>query len=224
MKWADPFWIGQPSAIAVRLWETFADGDMFAHAGTTLFHACVGLLASLVVGVPVGILFAQAPFVGATLEPYVLGIYSLPRVALAPLFILWFGIDSLSKIMMAFSMVVFVVILNTYEGVRGVDRDLIDMLRTMRAPRRYVLRRVVLPSIVPWVFASLRVGVGLALVGAVIGELVGANRGLGWYVSYAAGRVDITGVFSGLVVLGALGIGLNVVVTSIEKRLSHGRV
>jgi NitT/TauT family transport system permease protein len=217
----DPFWIGEPSAIAVRLWNVFVEGDMLTHTGVTLGHAVAGLLASLIVGVPVGILFAANRFVAATLEPYFLAFYSLPRVALAPLLILWFGIGSLSKIMMAFSMVVVVVILNTYEGVRSVDRDLLDMLRAMRASRAYTLRKVLLPSIVPWVFASMRVGIGLALVGAVIGEQVGANRGLGWYVELAAGRIDIVGVFTGLVVLAILGMSLNAIVKAIEGRLAY---
>ena len=217
----DPFWIGEPGAIAVRLWNVFVEGDMLTHTGVTLGHAVAGLLASLIVGVPIGILFAANRFVAATLEPYFLAFYSLPRVALAPLLILWFGIGSLSKIMMAFSMVVVVVILNTYEGVRSVDRDLLDMLRAMRASRAYTLRKVLLPSIVPWVFASTRVGIGLALVGAVIGELVGANRGLGWYVELAAGRIDIVGVFTGLVVLAILGMSLNAIVKAIEGRLAY---
>ena len=217
----DPFWIGQPSTIAVRLWEVFVEGDMLMHTAVTLAHAVAGLLASLIVGVPIGILFAANRFAAATLEPYFSAFYSLPRVALAPLLILWFGIGSLSKIMMAFSMVVVVVIQNTYEGVRSVDRDLLDMLRAMRASRAYTLRKVLLPSIVPWIFASLRVGIGLALVGAVIGELVGANRGLGWYVEYAAGRIDIVGVFTGLVVLATVGMSLNALVKAIEGRLAY---
>lgn len=219
----DPFWIGKPSAIAERLWTETAHGDMIGHTSITLYHAVAGLLLSLVVGVPIGVLFALRPAVADTVEPYFLGFYSLPRVALAPLFILWFGIGSISKIMMAFSMVVFIVILNTHEGLRGVDRDLVDMLRSMRAKRLYTLRKVLLPSIVPWIFASIRIGVGLALVGAVIGELLGANRGLGWYVEHSAGRVDIIGVFSGLVVLALLGMALNEVVKAIESRMTKGR-
>ncbi|MBX9845896.1 MAG: ABC transporter permease [Xanthobacteraceae bacterium] len=221
--WVDPFFIGRPSAIAVRLWETFVHGDMLTHTGITLFHSVVGLLLSLLIGVPIGVLFAAKRSVADTVEPYFLGFYSLPRVALAPLFILWFGIGSISKIAMAFSMVVFIVILNTHEGLRGVDRDLVDMLKSMRASRLYLLRKVLIPSIVPWIFASLRVGIGLALVGAVIGELLGANRGLGWYVEYSAGRVDIIGVFTGLVVLGVLGMALNEIVKAVENRVTEGR-
>jgi NitT/TauT family transport system permease protein len=219
----DPFWIGKPSEIGARLWETFVHGDMLTHTGITLAHSVIGLLLSLLIGVPIGILFASRRFIADTVEPYFLGFYSLPRVALAPLFILWFGIGSISKIMMAFSMVVFIVILNTHEGLRGVDRDLLDMLRTMRASRLYVLRKVLLPTIVPWIFASVRVGIGLALVGAVIGELLGANRGLGWYVEFSAGRLDITGVFAGLFVLAVLGMALNEIVKAIEARVTAGR-
>lgn len=219
----DPFFIGRPTAIASRLWDVFVHGDMLTHTSITLFHSVVGLLLSLLIGVPIGILFAAKRSIADTVEPYFLGFYSLPRVALAPLFILWFGIGSISKIMMAFSMVVFIVILNTHEGLRGVDRDLVDMLKTMRASRLYMLRKVLLPSIVPWIFASIRVGIGLALVGAVIGELLGANRGLGWYVEYSAGRVDITGVFTGLIVLAVLGMALNEIVKTVESRVTEGR-
>ncbi len=221
--WIDPFWIGKPSEIGARLWETFVHGNMLTHTGITLAHAVIGLLMSLVIGVPIGILFASNRFIADTVEPYFLGFYSLPRVALAPLFILWFGIGSISKIMMAFSMVVFIVILNTHEGLRGVDRDLVDMLKTMRASRLYMLRKVLLPTIVPWIFASMRVGIGLALVGAVIGELLGANRGLGWYVEFSAGRIDITGVFAGLFVLALLGMALNEIVKIVEARVTAGR-
>jgi NitT/TauT family transport system permease protein len=190
--WVDPFFIGRPSAIAVRLWETFVHGDMLTHTGITLFHSVVGLLLSLLIGVPIGVLFAAKRSIADTVEPYFLGFYSLPR-------------------------------LNTHEGLRGVDRDLVDMLKTMRASRLYMLRKVLIPSIVPWIFASLRVGIGLALVGAVIGELLGANRGLGWYVEYSAGRVDIIGVFTGLVVLGVLGMALNEIVKAVENRVTEGR-
>jgi NitT/TauT family transport system permease protein len=118
---------------------------------------------------------------------------------------------------------VFVVILNTYEGLRGVDRELLDMMKAMRASPWYVLRKVLLPAIVPWVFASIRVGVGLALIGSVVGELLGSNRGLGWYVENAAARIDVTGVFAGLVVLMIVGMILNELVKAVENRLLHGR-
>ncbi|ARP79806.1 hypothetical protein CAL12_02490 [Bordetella genomosp. 8] len=219
-RWlVEPFWIGRPSQIAVRLWTLIGSGDLWWHTLPTLGQAAAGLLLSLVVGIPIGLLFASNRYIERVLEPFFLGLYSIPRIALAPLFILWFGIGPASKVVMAFSMVVFVVILNTYEGMRGIDRELIDMMRAMRASRAYILRKVVLPGIVPWIFASVRVGVGLALIGSVVGELLGANRGLGWYVEHAASRIDVIGVFTGLVVLMVVGMMLNEVVKVAERRL-----
>lgn len=219
----DPFWIGQPSTIVVRLWRLLASGDLWWHAIPTVGQAAAGLLLSLVVGIPIGLVFAYNRYVERVLEPFFLGLYSIPRIALAPLFILWFGIGPASKIVMAFSLVVFVVILNTYEGMRSVDRELMDMMRAMRASRAYILRKVLLPGIVPWLFASIRVGVGLALIGSVVGELLGSNRGLGWYVERAAGQVDIVGVFTGLVVLMIVGMLLNEIVKLAERRLLRNR-
>jgi NitT/TauT family transport system permease protein len=215
----DPFWIGRPSQIATRLWSLVVSGDLWWHTLPTLGQAAAGLLLSLVVGIPIGLLFASNRYVERVLEPFFLGLYSIPRIALAPLFILWFGIGPASKVVMAFSMVVFVVILNTYEGMRGIDRELVDMMRAMRASRTYILRKVMLPGIVPWIFASVRVGVGLALIGSVVGELLGSNRGLGWYVEHAAARIDVIGVFTGLVVLMAVGMALNEVVKIAERHL-----
>ena len=219
----DPFWIGQPSTVAVRLWDLAASGDLWWHAIPTVGQAAAGLLLSLVVGIPTGLLLASNRYVERVVEPFFLGLYSIPRIALAPLFILWFGIGPWSKVVMAFSMVVFVVILNTYEGMRGVDRELVDMMRAMRASRGYILRKVLLPGIVPWLFASIRVGVGLALIGSVVGELLGSNRGLGWYVERSAGRIDIVGVFTGLVLLTIVGMLLNEIVKVAERRLLRNR-
>jgi NitT/TauT family transport system permease protein len=219
----DPFWTGQPSEIAQRIWSLTLNGDLLLHTRFTVSHAVLGLLLSLIVGIPIGVAFAASRFFAETVEPFFLGLYSIPRIALAPLFILWFGIDSLSKVMMAFSLVVFVVILNTYEGLRGVDRELVDMLRAMRGGRALLLRKVLLPSIVPWIFASIRVGVGLALIGSVVGELLGANRGLGWYVEYSAARIDVIGAFAGLVILMIVGMALNELVKSIERHFLRAR-
>ncbi|RKP53762.1 ABC transporter permease [Pararobbsia silviterrae] len=219
----DPFWIGQPSAIVMRLWSLLESGDLWWHSIPTIGEAVAGLALSLIVGIPIGLAFALNRYVQRVLEPFFLGLYSIPRIALAPLFILWFGVGPMSKIVMAFSLVVFVVILNTYEGMRGVDPELIDMMRAMRASYGYILRKVLLPAIVPWIFASIRVGVGLALIGSVVGELIGSNRGLGWYVEWAAGRVDITGVFTGLVLLMVAGMLLNEAVKLVERRVLRKR-
>jgi NitT/TauT family transport system permease protein len=216
----DPLWIARPSSIAIRLWDLTASGALFKHAVFTVENALAGLALS----VPIGIAFGSSKLFAGTFEFWLLGLNSMPRIALAPLFIVWFGIDEASKIVMTFSMVVFVVILNTYEGMRGTDQELLGMMRAMRARPLYIFRKVRLPSIMSWVLASIRVGIGLALVGSVIGELLGANRGLGWYIELSAARLDMAGVFAGLFVLTAIGIGLHELVKILERRFWLYRV
>lgn len=217
------FWLPRPSTVALRLWTLAGNGQLWMHASATTTYAMLGLISSVLVGVPIGLALGANRFVAEAIEPLFMGLYSLPRVALAPLFILWLGIGDISKIAMAFSMVVFLVVLNTYEGVRGIDSELVEMMRVMRAAPTYIIRRVTWPAIVPWVFASIRAGVSLALIGAVLGEFLGANIGLGWYVEHSAGRLDVVGVFAGLTSLLVLGILLNELARFLEHKLVRYR-
>ena len=217
------FWSSRPSLIGERLLALFASGEIWRHLGATVPEALLGLLLAAAVGTPIGVALAKYRRTAEIVDPFVMGLYGLPRVALAPMFILWFGISLLAKVMMSFSMVVFVFILNVTEGIRTVDPDMVDLMRTMRAPRSYILRRVTIPSIVPWLMASFRIGIGLSLVGAVVGELIGANRGLGWYVLRAGGQLDTTGVFTGLLVLMLVAMIANQIVFLIERSVLHWR-
>ena len=214
----DPLWIGQPSLVAARLWQLAISGELWRHAWTTLLEAGLGLLLAFAVGVPIGILMARSKYGAAVAEPYVMALYSMPRVALAPLFIIWFGIDLFSKVMMAFSIVVFIFILNIHEGLKTVDKDIVDLFRTMRAPTPYLIRKVLVPWIEPWIIASMRLAIGSALIGAIVGELIGSSRGLGWYIENSAGRLDTIGVFAGLVVLVAIAALANAGVGWLERR------
>jgi NitT/TauT family transport system permease protein len=215
----DPFWVSQPSLIFVRIWELASTGMLFVHAATTLWQAVLGMALGLPIGVAIGILLAAWPRFAQVVDPFLMGLYSLPRIALAPLFVIWFGIGLWSKVMLVFSLVVFVFILNTYQGLREVDRDLVNLMRTMRASRAYMLRRVQIPSILPWIIAAFRINVGMALIGSVLGELLGSNRGLGWYIEYSGGRLDTTGVFTGLIVLMVIALVINELVKAAEIRL-----
>jgi NitT/TauT family transport system permease protein len=217
------FWSSRPSLIGERLLALFKTGEIWRHLDATVSEALLGLLLGALVGTPVGIALARYRRAAEIVDPFVMGLYGLPRVALAPMFILWFGISLFAKVMMSFSMVVFVFILNVTEGIRNLDPDMVDLMRTMRAPKSYVLRKVTIPSIVPWLLASFRIGVGLSLVGAVVGELIGANRGLGWYVLRAGGQLDTTGVFTGLLVLMLVAMMANQVIFLIERRALHWR-
>lgn len=219
----NPFWSSRPTLILQRLWMLARSGELWVHCSITLQEAGAGLFLGALVGVPLGIALARAPRTAKVVEPVVMGLYGLPRVALAPLFILWFGIGLFSKIMMAFTMVVFIFMLNVMEGIRTIDADHLDLMRSMRAGRVYLVRRVLLPAVTPWILASFRIGVGLALIGAVVGELIGANRGLGWYVEKSGGQLDTTGVFTGLVVLMILAMLANQIIGLVERRVVKWR-
>jgi NitT/TauT family transport system permease protein len=218
-----PFWISQPSRVFGRLVSLTMSGLLFWHIAATLQAALLGLALGGVVGVALGLLLGARPRVAEVVDPLLMGLNSLPRVALAPLFIIWFGIGLPSKVILAFSLVVFPVLINAYQGVRGVDQSLVDMLRTMHASPWQIARRVTLPSTLPWIAAGLRIGLGMALIGAVVGELVGSNRGVGYYVESAAANFDTTGVFAGLVILMILTIALNELMKLVEARLFRWR-
>ncbi len=213
---AGAVWFSSPAEIAVRLWQLNADGSLYVHAGVTVLQAFTGLAVGSVAGVVIGILLGTMPRVAEAIDPFFMGLYSLPRIALAPLFIIWFGFGFFSKIVMVFSLVVVVFILNTMNGLREVDRDLIALMRTMCATRFFIFRKVQLPSLVPWVFAALRISIGLSLIGSVLGELLGANRGLGWYIEEAGSQLDTTGVFAGLFVLMIVAVVINEIVKLVE--------
>jgi NitT/TauT family transport system permease protein len=215
----EPFWISRPTFLAVRLWKLAVSGDLFWHTSVTVQEAVLGLLAGMAVGLAAGLFMAGLPRFAEVADPFLMGVYSLPRVALAPLFIIWFGIGLFSKVMLAFSLVVFVFLLNTYEGVRSVDRELVDMMRVMQASRTHIIRKVIVPSIMPWIFAATRISIGMALIGAVVSELVGSSRGLGWYIEHSAGMYDTTGVLAGLMILMALAVVMNELMKVVERRL-----
>ncbi|QWA13424.1 ABC transporter permease [Sodalis ligni] len=219
----DPFWSSRPSDICRRLWQMAGNGDLLRHVDATVSEAGLGLILGAVVGISLGLAMSRFTRTARVVEPLFMGLYSLPRVALAPLFVLWFGIGLSAKVMMAFSMVLFVFMLNVLEGIRSLESDHIDLLRTMRASRAYILRRVLLPAIVPWIAAAMRIAVGLAMVGAVVGELIGSNRGVGWYIENAAGQLDSTGVFTGIIILLILAMVANLIVTRIFHRLTEWR-
>ena len=219
----DPFWSSRPSLIGERLWVLAERGDLTWHMSATLTEAGLGLAMGSVIGVALGLLMARYTRAAQITEPLFMGLYSLPRVALAPLFILWFGIGLPAKVMMSFSMVVFVFVLNVLEGVRSLDRDPIDLMRSMGASNRYIARRVLLPAVLTWIMASFRISVGLALIGALVGELIGSSKGLGWYIERSAGQLDTTGVFTGIVVLIAIAMVANNVVALVSNRLTRWR-
>ena len=220
----DDFFISNPLKVGQRLWEWIANGSIFLHLWATVYATVLGFVIGSVIGAAIGLWLGVSIFTSRLLNPYLSALNALPKVALAPLFVLWFGLGIESKIALAAVLVLFLVFLNTFAGVRQVDRDLIDMARLMRANRLQVLQKVILPSTLSWLFAGLRVSVPYALIGAVLGEMIASNRGLGYLVQYSGAQFDTAGVFAVLIVIAVLAMALNMLVDILQNRMERWRV
>ncbi|HEU4377815.1 MAG TPA: ABC transporter permease, partial [Hyphomicrobiaceae bacterium] len=202
----DKFMISSPIDVMVRLWGWIANGSIYVHVWATIYATVYGFLIGAVAGVIGGLWLGLSPFLSRLLDPYIWAFNALPKVALAPLFILWFGLGINSKVALAAVLVVFLVFVNTFAGVREVDPDLVDSLRLMRAKRRQILTKVIMPSATSWIFVGLKTAVPYALIGTIIGEMIAANRGLGYLVQRSGSEFDTAGVFAALVVIAVLAV------------------
>jgi NitT/TauT family transport system permease protein len=215
-RFVPAFFISSPADIYERLQEWVADGTLVYNGWTTALEALLGFAIGGSIGVLVGIVLGRFKFLSDVLNPYIVVLNSLPKVALAPLFVLWIGIGLQMKVTLTASIVFFLVFMNTFTGVRRVSQELVLILRLMGARERHLLTKVVVPSAFIWVFAGLRLSVPYALIGAIVGELVASNRGLGYLMSDAAGQFDAAGVFAALIAIMVLAALLNLIVKLIE--------
>jgi NitT/TauT family transport system permease protein len=197
----DPFFFSRPSDIAARIGQWMTSGSLWTHLAVTLEEAFLAFVLGAALGVGLGFLLARRPLLSAVLHPYIRMLNALPRVVLAPIFLLWFGLGIWSKVALGVTLVFFVVFSNTYQGVRDVDPVILNNARLLGASERQLIRHVLLPSALSWIFSSLHVSIGFAMVGAVVGEYLGAARGIGYLIQQAEGVLDTTGVFAGMVVL-----------------------
>jgi len=214
----DPFWMSEPSAIFQTLYSWLISGELFFHLGITAQEMFIGFFIGASAGAIVGFILGQWDFGAKILDPFIMALYSLPKVALAPLFILWFGIGIEMKIVFAAVIVFYLVFFNTYAGVKNVDNDLLDNIRLMGATKWQVLAKVTIPSALNWVFVGLKMSVPYALIGAVIGEITASNRGVGFLISYSAGQFDTAGTFAAILILMFMSVTLNFVLGALEKR------
>jgi NitT/TauT family transport system permease protein len=220
----DGFFISNPVDVTWRLVEWTANGSIFLHMWATVHATLAGFLIGAAGGFVLGVWLGISPFTSRLLNPYLWALNALPKVALAPLFVLWFGLGIESKIALAAVLVLFLVFLNTFSGVREVDQDLIDTARLMRATRLQLTAKIIVPSAMSWVFAGLKTSVPYALIGAVLGEMIAANRGLGYLVQFSGAQFDAAGVFAVLVVIALLAVALNFVVEIVQARVERWRV
>nr|MDT0658985.1 ABC transporter permease [Micromonospora sp. DSM 115978] len=217
----DPLFTSSPSAVAGRLVEWTGNGVLWTNTWATIRVILIGFLLGAGSGALLAYLIAPIRTVWEVLEPFLMSLYSIPKVALAPLFIVWFGIGTQMKVLLAAVSVFFLVFLNTASGVRDVDRGLIDAVRLMGGSRRDIAIKVTLPASMTGLFTGLRVSIPYALIGAVIAELVASNRGLGYLISDSSARFETDGVFATLVVLSIIAALLNLVVNLLAARANR---
>lgn len=197
----DDFYISSPGDVADQLWEWTTDGTLTSNLSVTLQELILGFLMGAVGGMVLGIVIGLGRFASEVVEPFVQAAYSVPKIALMPLFIVWFGIGMLPKVLLAAVSVFFIVFFTTFAGVREVDANFVNVLRVMGAKRMAIVRKVVFPSTLTWIFAGLTISVPQAFTGAVAGEILVSNEGIGYLVQTSATNFNTAGVFAGLTVI-----------------------
>ena len=214
------FFFGEPLKIFSRIWAWFVtNADIYQHLWVTLLETVLAFGIGTVLGLACGLWLALSPLAAAIADPYIKAANSMPRVILAPIFAVWFGLGIASKVALGVTLVFFIVFFNVYQGVKEVSPVVLANARMLGASQRQLLRHVYLPSATSWVFSSLHTSVGLAFVGAVVGEYLGSSRGVGYLILQAEGAFDINTVMAGILVLTAFALVLDGAVGRIEKRL-----
>ena len=208
-----------PLVVARSVVDLFAGGEIWPHLGVTLYEILMGFAVGALAGFVLGAMIGQSALLEAVLYPYVVAFQTVPKVAVAPLFVLWFGFDTTSKVVITATIVFFPVLANTIVGLRSAPRDQIDLMRAFTASQWHVFRMVRLPHALPYVFTGLDIGIVLAVIGAIVGEFVGAQAGLGYLIMQRNFSMDAGGMFAILLVLSAIGIALHAAMKFIARRV-----
>jgi sulfonate transport system permease protein len=213
------FFFGRPLQVVKVVIDWFVSGKIYPHLAITLWETLLAFAIGSVLGLAIGLWLALSPIASAVAEPYITALNAMPRVILAPIFAVWFGLGVLSKVALGVTLVFFIVFFNVYQGVKEVSPVVLANARMLGASRQQLLRSIYLPSATSWVFSSLHTSVGMAFVGAVVGEYLGSAKGVGYLILQAEGVFDINTVIAGIVVLTIFALLLDFVVTKIEARL-----
>ena len=214
-----PFFFSNPLDVALRIVDMFASGVVWRHLWVTLSESLLAFAIGSAAGIAIGFWFARQPILAAVFDPYVKMVNALPRVVLAPIFTLWLGLGIWSKVALGVTLVFFIVFFNVYQGIKEVSPTVLANARMLGMSERQLVAHVYWPSALSWMFSSLHTSVGFAVVGAVVGEYLGAAAGLGYLIQQAEGVFDVAGVFAGMFVLAAFVIVIDALVTLIERRL-----
>jgi NitT/TauT family transport system permease protein len=222
-KIVNPFYVSQPSQIGVDLKQFLLSGEAFKHLKITLQEAILGLLIGTASGVLVGFVLGRIELLARVFEPTITALYGIPKLALAPIFILWFGLGVESKIFLSSLLVFYLVFFATFGGLRNVDPNIVGATKLMGASDFQIMRIVTLPSCLPWILTGIRGGLGSSLLGAIVGEYMGASAGIGWMIQYATTTYQIDRVMSCIFILLAVGLVLNRMLNLLEKHLLRWR-
>ncbi|MGW4975705.1 ABC transporter permease [Streptomyces mirabilis] len=226
-KIVDPFFFGQPSGIAKRLVDLFQHGTEFgsfySNIWTTIQEALAGFALGAVAGVIFGVALGQSRFLADVLGPYIKVVNAIPRIVLGSIFIVAFGIGVLPKILLAAVLVFFIVFFNAFQGVREVDRNILANAKVLGASQTQIIRHVTVPSALTWIIASLHSAFGFAIVGALVGEVLGAQSGLGLVIKTAQNQFDPNGVFATMLVISVIVLGAEWLISKLERRLLSWR-
>jgi NitT/TauT family transport system permease protein len=200
----DPFWVSSPWLVTAEMWRLAASGELLTDVWMTVSEALIAFVVSSILGVVSGLLLARSPFCDEVFAPIIVALNSLPRIALAPLIILWFGVGVVAKVVTAFTLVYFILLVNTLGGAKNVDNDIMTIAQLMGASKHDLLWKVTLPSALPWIFAALSIALTYSLLGVIVAEILASNQGLGYLIASSAGNFNTAGVFAALVVLAAI--------------------
>jgi NitT/TauT family transport system permease protein len=216
-------YVSRPSAVVVRLYELFATGEILPHLWITAQELVLGYAIGLVAGTVAGYGLGRSAALRRVFEPYIMAFYGIPKIALAPLFIIWFGIGIWSKVALAALMVFFLIFFNVYMGVRNVERELVDLARVMGANPRQLSRYVYLPATMPHIIMGMRMALPYSVIGVIVGEFTSSIKGLGLFINQASATYDPAGVFAGIAILLLFIVVMNHLAGRLERRVLRWR-
>ncbi len=216
-------YFSRPSIVLRKLFEILTHPEIYRHIRVTLIEIVIGYAMGAGFGLALGFLLGRSRFLSSALQPYIIGLYSIPKIALAPIFIVWLGLGMASKVAVVFVASFFLVFFNTYSGLMAINEELVRLARLMGATWPQTLGRVILPAAADQIFLGLKTAVPYAVIGAVIGEYIGSNEGLGFYILYASQTYDAPALFSGIIILVAIVFVANYVLNRLEHRVIRWR-
>lgn len=222
-RFVDATWFSRPSLILSRIW-TMAGHGLAGHILTTLTEMAGGLMIGVPLGALLGLTLGRLPVTAGVVRPIIFGLYSVPLVTLAPLFIFWFGLDLTPKIVLVTIVTFFLLFFTTFAGVQTIDRELIENYRLLGATRAELLRKLIAPACLAWILSGLKIALPYSLIAAVVGEMLLARSGLGFLLMFASQQIDMTGMFAALVILMVAGVMVGELVNLLERHIMRWRL